>query len=244
VNFFDDMHTVRESQKAIIHGGGGGGGGGGDGEQTNEKTAAFANELKNCNDQLEPQFGCLKGGKLKTYRQWARETQRNCKPETPNIHININTTPPPAQTQTQPPFSTDDSNTNNATTVSGGGGSAAAAVAATATAELVAKTNRKLSRTLKQVFHLGKSKYHPKVGVLIPDHDLRQRIQQEAYSLQRESIEDIRKFLQRKGLIKVGCVAPDHILRKMFESAKLIGADIVNHNPDTLLYNYLKENKH
>ena len=52
-------------------------------------------------------------------------------------------------------------------------------------------------------------------------------------------IEDVRKYLIKKGLIRVGSSCPNDVLRKMHESSMMMCGDIQNHNPDNLLYNYL-----
>ena len=59
--------------------------------------------------------------------------------------------------------------------------------------------------------------------------------------LKQETIHNIRKFLIKKGFIRVGSTAPNDVLRQMYESVFLIGGDVYNHNPDNLLYNYLHE---
>jgi hypothetical protein len=53
------------------------------------------------------------------------------------------------------------------------------------------------------------------------------------------AMEEVKKTLIKKGLIKVGSTAPTDVLRKMYESVSLVCGDIQNHNPDNLLYNYM-----
>ena len=43
----------------------------------------------------------------------------------------------------------------------------------------------------------------------------------------------------KHGFIKVGTIAPNDVLRKMYESALLICGDVHNHNKDNLMYNFL-----
>jgi hypothetical protein len=52
-------------------------------------------------------------------------------------------------------------------------------------------------------------------------------------------MEDVRKYLIKKGLIRVGSSCPNDVLRKMYESSMMMCGEIQNHNPDNLLYNYL-----
>ena len=46
------------------------------------------------------------------------------------------------------------------------------------------------------------------------------------------------QYLVKKGFIKVGSSSPNDVLRKMFETAKMMCGEMENHNPDNLLYNY------
>ena len=54
-------------------------------------------------------------------------------------------------------------------------------------------------------------------------------------------ISDVRKFLVKKGLIRVGSTCPNDVLRKMYESVNLVCGEVQNHNSDNLLYNYLNQ---
>lgn len=97
----------------------------------------------------------------------------------------------------------------------------------------------KKKKTYKRTFNLGKSKYHPRVSVLIPNKTIRTKINTESQLLKQVPIEDVKKYLIMNGFIKVGSIAPDDVLRKMYESAIMIGGEIKNHNSENLLYNYL-----
>ena len=51
-------------------------------------------------------------------------------------------------------------------------------------------------------------------------------------------IQEVRSYLVKKGFIKVGSSSPIDVLRKMYETARLMCGEMENHNPDNLLYNY------
>ena len=52
-------------------------------------------------------------------------------------------------------------------------------------------------------------------------------------------LQDVRKYLIQKGLIRVGSSCPNDVLRQMYESSMMMCGEIQNHNSDNLLYNYL-----
>jgi hypothetical protein len=85
---------------------------------------------------------------------------------------------------------------------------------------------------------VGKSKHYPKVAVLVSNKTLRNQTTTKMQLLKQTSIEDVKRELIKKGLIKVGSTAPTDVLRKMYESVALVCGDVQNHNPENLLYNY------
>lgn len=99
----------------------------------------------------------------------------------------------------------------------------------------------KRKKTVKRTFYVGKSKKFPKISVLVSNKTIRKNVTTQTHLLKQESIHNIKKFLIKKGFIKVGSTAPNDVLRKMYESIMLVGGEIKNHNPDNLLYNYLHE---
>jgi hypothetical protein len=99
----------------------------------------------------------------------------------------------------------------------------------------------KQRRTIRKTYRLGKSKIHPKITVLVSNRTLRNNITTKSQLLKQTSIPEIKRFLIKKGFIKVGSSAPNDVLRKMYESASLICGEVQNHNPENLLYNYFND---
>jgi len=101
------------------------------------------------------------------------------------------------------------------------------------------KPSKKQKRTTIRTFRVGKSKVYPRVGVLISNKTIRTQVLNKKQQIRETPAEDMRKYLIKKGLIRVGTSCPNDVLRQMYESSMMMCGEIQNHNPDNLLYNYL-----
>jgi hypothetical protein len=99
----------------------------------------------------------------------------------------------------------------------------------------------KRKKTVRRTYKVGKSKIVPRVSVLISNRTIRKEISTKAQLLKQIPIQDVRKYLTKNGFIKVGSTAPNDVLRKMYETAVMIGGEVNNHNPENLLYNFLND---
>jgi hypothetical protein len=97
----------------------------------------------------------------------------------------------------------------------------------------------KRKKTIRRTYKLGKSRITPKVSVLVSNKTVRKNISTKTEKLKQIPIEEIRAVLIKKGFIKVGSLATNDVLRKMYESMLLVCGEVENHNPENLLYNYL-----
>jgi len=116
------------------------------------------------------------------------------------------------------------------------------------TTDLLTKKDQKMKypkqkRTIRRTFKVGKSKVLPKISVLISNKTLRNRVTEKTQTLKETPIHEVKRYLTKKGFIRVGSIAPNDVLRKMYESAILICGEIENHNPDNLLFNFLNDAK-
>ena len=98
-------------------------------------------------------------------------------------------------------------------------------------------------KTLKRTYKIGKSDSNRKISVLVSNKTLRNQASNKSITLKKTPINDVRKFLVKRGLVKIGTTAPPDVLRKMYESASMVCGDVTNHNPETLMYNFLNPEK-
>jgi hypothetical protein len=95
---------------------------------------------------------------------------------------------------------------------------------------------KKITRTSK--YKLGKK--GNKVAVLIRNNKTRKLIQHEQAILKSKSILDVKNYLRKKNLLKIGSDAPPDILRQIYENSILAG-DIENKSKETLIHNYMHD---
>ena len=212
----------------------------------------------------QPQYGCLKNGSLPTYRQFYNKQTMKNHTGMGNIHSNNNNNNNNninnnhynnnnnnnnynSNNDDENIYSNSDEDTSynnnesialgNSTTIDENtihsdqmnGGD-----------EVDTNIQRK---TLKRTYKIGKSDSNRKISVLVSNKTLRNQASNKSITLKKTPMNDVRKFLVKRGLVKVGTTAPPDVLRKMFESASMVCGDVTNHNPETLMYNFLNPEK-
>jgi hypothetical protein len=199
-----------------------------------------------------PKYGCLKNGKLPTYKMWKTQTQK-----IPSYSsTSYNSAAMPIVEEPNPILALEkqqqlDTQRQRAITQEQNRqeirrffekrkeAKLNAERAKRGIAEVQQSVSEKQKRILRRTFHIGKSKYYPRVGVLISNKTIRREIETKHHNIKQTPIEHVRKYLAKKGLIRIGSSCPNDVLRKMYESVNLMCGDVQNHNPDNLLYNYL-----
>ena len=74
--------------------------------------------------------------------------------------------------------------------------------------------------------------------VLIKNAKTRKLVQHELALLRQKGIPEIKTFLRKKNLLKVGSDAPNDVLRQIYEQSVLSG-DVENKAKDVLIHNYM-----
>ncbi len=65
-------------------------------------------------------------------------------------------------------------------------------------------------------------------------------MKKEVSHLKKKSINNIKKYLRKHNLIKIGSSAPDNLLKEIYQESYLAG-DIYNKNGEILLHNFIKD---
>jgi hypothetical protein len=191
-----------------------------------------------------PQYGCLKGGSLPTYRNYvSQKTQKimptlgggakmpQPMPQPPMRQEPAPRPPPPAPSAFEKEMDEKIRTSSEITQMQ---------TKAREPISQIPQTPRQ-KRIHRRTYKVGKSKVAPKIAVLVSNKTIRNNITTKKQLLKQDSIQNIKRFLVKRGLIKVGSIAPNDVLRKMYESATMMCGDVQNHNPDTLLYNFVND---
>ena len=104
----------------------------------------------------------------------------------------------------------------------------------------ISKKKVKKKKYTKRTYTLGKAKDTNNVGVLIKSNNDRRVVQEEIDKLKNVSLKEVKDYLRKHCLIKVGSNAPNDVLRKIYEDSILSG-EINNKTKGTLLHNYMNE---
>ena len=105
----------------------------------------------------------------------------------------------------------------------------------------IKKPNKKLRKTIRRTFRVGRSKVKPNISVLISNRTIRNNITTKKQLLKQIPIEEIRKYLISHGFINIGSSAPNDVIRKMYETASMMCVEIQNHNPQHIIFNYMND---
>jgi hypothetical protein len=180
-----------------------------------------------------PIYGCLKNGTLPTYKTMMNQT-RKVMPELPApLLVRGGETPEPDKTKIMETKISESIRRVNEMK------EAAVKLQQINKNERPKKMKRK--KTLRRTYRVGKSKTAPKISVLVSNKTIRNNTSTRSQLLKQVPIEEVKKFLIKRGLIRVGSITPNDVLRKMYESAVMMCGEIQNHNPENLMYNFFND---
>ena len=104
-------------------------------------------------------------------------------------------------------------------------------------------TNKQyVKKITKKKYTLGKSSKYRKVGILIKGRQTKKNIINSHKKIKNTDIYEIKKYLKKRGMLKIGSSCPDEILRKMYESSMMSG-EINNTNKNVLIHNFLNDDE-
>jgi len=154
----------------------------------------------------ERPYGCLKGGKKPTFREYHNKTLKHSHSSTSNNK--------PVKIKSDRQQTLNDLKKSY---------------------KKIKLTKRK---TRKTTFNLGRS--NKTISVLIKNNSTRRKIKREHGLLKQKPLNEIKKHLYDKNLIKIGSTAPNDVLRTLYEQSVLAG-DINNVSNDIQLHNFINK---
>ena len=184
-----------------------------------------------------PQYSNLKNSTLPTFRQWKNSTQKNYNnnQDKPSIKIDdyINNNEQTERSIALENIKKDYKNNNN---INDNIENIQLPLEETPIINnsLPKKRRHRITKTRK--YTLGRS--GSKVSVLIKNAKTRKLVHHELALLKQKGIPEIKTFLRKKNLLKVGSDAPNDVLRQIYEQSILSG-EVENKAKDVLIHNYM-----
>lgn len=199
-----------------------------------QPTSTFQHGIDTVHEDV-PKWGCLKGGKLPTYRTF-HGTMRNHQRPKPVIELEPMTANPflgigGAREEIIKQMSEKYQMGNVVENRSG---------VSNSYTQIRKPKIKKQRKVVRRTYRLGKSKVFPRVSVLVSNKTVRKEINDKIHAIKETPMHEVRNYLVKNGFIKIGSSAPNDVLRRMYENLKIMNGDIKNHNTETLLHNFLK----
>ena len=96
----------------------------------------------------------------------------------------------------------------------------------------------KCIKTLSKTFRLGKHPSKKIISIFCKNAEMITGIKQAHSTIKNTRLDDMKRYLVKKSLLSIGSPAPSDVIKQMYMSAITAG-DIINHNDDVLLKNYM-----
>lgn len=183
------------------------------------------------NIKPDPPHGVLKGGNKPTFKQYY--TIKNNKPIKPSVEIKDyeKTAEDSERTRLLEQFKSKYKKSNTTSYTNKNDQSQR-------TVTKIPVLKKIKTRTVK--YNLGKKKEGKTVAILIKNAHTRKKIKEEHKELKRKPISEIKDYLRSKNMIKAGTLAPNDVLREMYEQTILSG-DIINETDENLIHNFMSK---
>jgi hypothetical protein len=160
-----------------------------------------------------PPYSTIKGSSRPTYREWVK-TQKRTTCSKPSTHTRILIENKPVKEESVRSQKIEEYKQQHA---------------------IPTQAYRKPITIKRKLGKIGKS-----VSVLIKSRTLRNHIQRDKQKLNQTSINDIKKYLRSRNIIKTGSTCPTDVLRKMYEQCILTG-NVHNKSTENLIHNYVND---
>lgn len=191
----------------------------------------FNQDLDKILDKETLPYGCLKGGTKPTFREWKRQTQKKPLDISENLEnrLKINLEKDDnLPTREKSDFNIRQNNLRNLREDY---------LNKDKNIQLEKKIVPVIDRKVKTTkYKLGKN--GKKISILIKNNNTRKTVKEDLTKLKKKSIIDIKNYLRKHNLIKIGSSAPNDVLRQIYEQSILAG-DINNKNNNNFLSNNL-----
>ena len=92
--------------------------------------------------------------------------------------------------------------------------------------------------TYRKTYRLGKK--GGKINVLIRNNVTRKKVKHAVKEMQKTPLLEVKRYLKQRNMIKTGSSAPEYVLREMYMNSMLAG-EVHNSNGDVLIHNYFSE---
>ncbi|MDC1321583.1 hypothetical protein N8261_06445, partial [Flavobacteriaceae bacterium] len=100
------------------------------------------------------------------------------------------------------------------------------------------KIKQKSVKTKKYTYNLGKKNNN--ISILIKNNKTRRNVKKEHGLLKQKPLQEIKKYLYERNLLKIGSTAPNDVLRTLYEQSILAG-DVNNVNNSITLHNFIEK---
>ena len=100
------------------------------------------------------------------------------------------------------------------------------------------KIRQKSKKTRKYTYNLGKK--NKNISILIKNNKTRRNVKNEYGLLKQKPLQEVKKYLYDRNLLKIGSTAPNDVLRTLYEQSILAG-DVSNINNGVTLHNFLEK---